>query len=49
MFQVERARGKRQQHLFRDHISETVWLEERGGEVCAVLERDMWQGSDLIS
>lgn len=29
MFQAERARGKREQHLVRDPISETAWLEER--------------------
>lgn len=29
MCQAERARGKREQHLFRDAISEAVWLEER--------------------
>ncbi len=30
MFQAERARGKREQRLFRDPIGETAWLEERG-------------------
>lgn len=41
MFQAERARGKRKQHLFRDPISERAWLEERG-EVRLLL---CWMGA----
>lgn len=41
MFQAERARGKRKQHLFRDPISERAWLEERG-EVRPLL---CWMGA----
>lgn len=48
MFQAQRARGRRGKHLFRDPISETVCLEKRKrGEACTVLERGMWQVSNL--